>query len=1483
MKALWTAVLRNGSPSRRNVRGQGTDRATPAPTPMKTRIPLFRIAVCAALLNFSVPGGALVSFGVPLREGVRKSLAARENAQHELAARRAKSRSRLLSSQEERTMQGRAGENPYLAGQRKWDVVYKGLNIVTGNYSMSATDLSFDGGYGIPVNVTRSYSANNPDEGPFGKGWTLSADVRSTAGGLLKSGSAPVRSVPFQIKERPSAQDDPNVAVEPAAAVTVTDAGGTEETVQKDVDGILTTPAWDKNVYDSQYEWVTLNGGRYQVLLSNTVKTPEGTVYTYAKRGSFPNGTRPWNDPNATPEAANVLKVTSATDRQGNVTTYTYSTGFSTYGKSNGTVAENRLTRVAMPGGHVIRLNWGANPQLASFDRVTSVDDDLGGRTVTYAYVGAAGHGLLASATSPGGKTTSYGYGSASNDSNDDYSNIFPAISGTNIGPVPNDLLTSITDARGLTTTIDYLVANHEIMPTMGENWVPCMTTRKITQPNGTVLLFGAGSVYQVRYGYSLYKVAPAFIELTSGTNPVLINSGTITMFYQPYDTSIVNAEFGPAYLASTIDTGYWNYAGSWTRSYGAADQNLIRETRHSLPSGYVDDRVRNSANVSLYVGAYDRWLVGSRGLSRYDMGGQANSYSAVVSETSYNFLGAPLRRTSSETTISLMGSSTTQRTTTVDYAYWGADRYFQQKAVRDGAGRYSFTDYYPNTAPAGKRGQTYRVYDPKNAGFTLNTGIPVPPATAPGNVWKYQLEPSSPTAYAAQFDYDAQGRPTDVWKLQRTTPSWGYVRTHTTYGGDGAPHWGQASSVVEDSGGINRTTQTLAYTPWGKASKVQDAKGQVFETDFDPDGQVNSVVRKDVNPNVTVVSYAYGSSGLENGQPVSVTDGLSGVTQSIAYTPSGGGLGMPASVTETNGADSYSTSYGYTAAGDRATATYATPQGTTRWGYSDYVSVGDPTSGSRAFQTLCRLDASGARTPEEMHYVYGLGGQLQEATFAQTPYVDPSTGPYVPSGGASYYDAAHPASRRARAHYEYDAGGRLKLVSHWWDVWNGSGYASQAVLANECDYETSGLNRGLKTASRFYKPSASDPTQFALERTETYGYDPQLDYLTSASYGDGLPNASASWSYDAAGNRNDAVCDNLNRATSLGGEAVTSDILGNRTTRGQIGQNNRTYLWDCLNRMTHHVLNTGSAIPVTEYLYRADGMRVAKATSTGTTTRYRHDGQMGMEDQETQGASTTVTRYGLGARGVDLIERTSGGAVTTGFPLYDAHGNNVATLSRSGTGYAVNDRRSYDAWGVVRAQQSGGDPKLRYCASLGHRQDDESGLIYMRARYYEPTSGRFVSEDPAGAGRNWFAYCAGDPVNSADRTGKSLFTIGDYTIRIDFDLNPQWGDLHVYEKGKEIISMFGDGAVHHVKAPNVFTKDFIKTLVRAATSGDKNAAHLYNCLKDGLFGFDMSDVFKNGGLAIIAYTSVDAYFQQDPMGFMDIMETAFTGGRASA
>jgi RHS repeat-associated protein len=108
------------------------------------------------------------------------------------------------------------------------------------------------------------------------------------------------------------------------------------------------------------------------------------------------------------------------------------------------------------------------------------------------------------------------------------------------------------------------------------------------------------------------------------------------------------------------------------------------------------------------------------------------------------------------------------------------------------------------------------------------------------------------------------------------------------------------------------------------------------------------------------------------------------------------------------------------------------------------------------------------------------------------------------------------------------------------------------------------------------------------------------------------------------------------------------------------------------------------------------------------------------------------------------------------GFPIYNAHGNMTATLARSsGNSFVVNNQRTYDAWGNILSGVATADPKNRYCGNLGHQQDDESGLIYMRARYYEPGSGRFTSEDSSRDGSNWFDYCGCQPVTRSDQNGR--------------------------------------------------------------------------------------------------------------------------------
>jgi RHS repeat-associated protein len=94
------------------------------------------------------------------------------------------------------------------------------------------------------------------------------------------------------------------------------------------------------------------------------------------------------------------------------------------------------------------------------------------------------------------------------------------------------------------------------------------------------------------------------------------------------------------------------------------------------------------------------------------------------------------------------------------------------------------------------------------------------------------------------------------------------------------------------------------------------------------------------------------------------------------------------------------------------------------------------------------------------------------------------------------------------------------------------------------------------------------------------------------------------------------------------------------------------------------------------------------------------------------------------------------------------------ATLTRSGaTGYSTANWKSYDVWGGERASTGSGS-MFGYCGNLGHPTDPENGLIYMRARFYEPWTGRFLSEDSAKDGVNWYSYAANRPSDAADASG---------------------------------------------------------------------------------------------------------------------------------
>ena len=135
-------------------------------------------------------------------------------------------------------------------------------------------------------------------------------------------------------------------------------------------------------------------------------------------------------------------------------------------------------------------------------------------------------------------------------------------------------------------------------------------------------------------------------------------------------------------------------------------------------------------------------------------------------------------------------------------------------------------------------------------------------------------------------------------------------------------------------------------------------------------------------------------------------------------------------------------------------------------------------------------------------------------------------------------------------------------------------------------------------------------------------------------------------------------------------------------------------------------------------YSYRPDGLRINK-TVNGVRTRHVLDGQnvsMDLNDDWSM-------KFGF-LRGVRLV-----GYVSAQFPHYNTgyyfnvHGDVAGVVS----GYCTLETDyTYDAFGNSSKTGSSENP----FGYFGQYHDAETGLIYLRARYYDPAAGRFISED---------------------------------------------------------------------------------------------------------------------------------------------------------
>jgi RHS repeat-associated protein len=189
----------------------------------------------------------------------------------------------------------------------------------------------------------------------------------------------------------------------------------------------------------------------------------------------------------------------------------------------------------------------------------------------------------------------------------------------------------------------------------------------------------------------------------------------------------------------------------------------------------------------------------------------------------------------------------------------------------------------------------------------------------------------------------------------------------------------------------------------------------------------------------------------------------------------------------------------------------------------------------------------------------------------------------------------------------------------------------------------------------------------------------------------------------------------------------------------------------------------------VARFAYDPKRRRVEKVTGAGTTT-YTYS-----RDNVIRVSTTGVTAHFVYGPEIDELLAQEGGSATT-YLHRDGHGSVVRETDASG---ATQFSRNYDAWGGPQsgAERSG-------AAFTGREWDPETGLYNYRARYYDPTVGRFLSEDPIFDTGSLYAYVGNDPVNWSDPTGLIRVTGNwcgpNWTGGQRGSYNPERGDSYV-------------------------------------------------------------------------------------------------------
>ena len=564
---------------------------------------------------------------------------------------------------------------------------------------------------------------------------------------------------------------------------------------------------------------------------------------------------------------------------------------------------------------------------------------------------------------------------------------------------------------------------------------------------------------------------------------------------------------------------------------------------------------------------------------------------------------------------------------------------------------------------------------------------------------------------FTTKTERDAQGRP-----LKITDPL-GHT-TKYTYDADG-----NLETITD--GNAHKTT--YSYDEGDEMVKVKEANGDVSETEYDAAG--NAIARIDGNRHrwkyvrnelerVTEAIDPLGHKTINEydlvGDLTKRTDPQKRAT-TYTYDPAG-------RLTEVSYSDGKTPTvkYEYNKDGDRTTMTDGT--GTTANTYDQLDRVTESENGhkaitkyeydlandqtkltypngkavTRAFDKDSRLEKITDWSSNATKFTYNQDSQLATTVFP-TVTKDEDTYAYNNADQMTETKMKKGSETLASLVYTRDNDGQLKKTT------------SKSLPGSEVTEDTYDEdNRLTKSASTEYKyDPANNPTTTGTS-TNTFNEADELTKATSAGY-----------SYDELGERTKTT-PTSGPATSYGYDQASNLITIERPKEGETAQIEDTYAYN------------GEGLPTNE-------------TISGTT-KYLAWQTTGVELPSILTNETNSFIYGPGSMPTEQINNTTG-AVT-----YLHHDQQGSTRLLTGSTGVKEASFTYDAYGNQTGHTGTVTTPLGYDAQY---TSSDTGLIYMRARVYDPATAQFLSVDPmVGQTHAPYNYAEDSPLNEADPTG---------------------------------------------------------------------------------------------------------------------------------